>query len=254
MDYFWGCLGGPLFLMGFNLQYSFQPIGIIHSCFKDKFGVPRQPGLVKGARGELELFPPYDRAEAVVGLESFSHLWITFVFHLSIEDEMRLSVRPPRLGGNRKMGVFATRSTHRPNPIGLSVVALEGIRQHEGRTRLLLSGLDLVEGTPVLDIKPYLPYVDAVADARAGYAQESPLVSLRLSFTERAREECLRYEQKWPGLAALIEAVLCLDPRPAYKRDAEPERVFGVRLYDLDVRWRVLEEGQAEVVELRLPP
>ena len=233
------------------MHYDFQPIGVIHSCFKDKFGVPRQPGLVKGAHGELELFPPYDRAEAVVGLEAFSHVWITFIFHHCLEDEVRLSVRPPRLGGNRKLGVFATRSTHRPNPIGLSVVALEGIRQDEGRTRLLLSGLDLIDGTPVLDIKPYLPYVDAIADAQAGYAQQRPAATLKLSFTENAREACRHYEQRWPGLADLIESVLSFDPRPAYKKEADPDRVFGVRLYDLDVRWRVLEGAIAEVIELR---
>ncbi len=232
------------------MQYSFQPIGIIHSCFKDKFGVPRQPGLVKGARGELELLPPYDRPEAVVGLEVFSHLWLSFVFHHCLDDEVRLSVRPPRLGGNKKLGVFATRSTHRPNPIGLSVVALEGIRHDQGHTRLLLSGLDLIEGTPVLDIKPYLPYVDVVADARAGYAQAPPVASLRLIFTAQTEQQCLRHEQQWPGLAELIESVLTLDPRPAYKRNDNPGRIFGIRLYDLDVRWRVLEEGVIEVVEL----
>lgn len=232
------------------MQYSVEAIGVVHSCFKEKFGVPRQPGLVKGARGEIELFPPYDRAEAVAGLEQFSHLWITFLFHQCIEEEVRLSVRPPRLGGNKKLGVFATRSTHRPNPIGLSVVALEEIRQEQGRIRLLIEGLDLIEGTPVLDIKPYLPYVDAVAGARAGYAQEPPGAILSVSFTESAQQQRHQYEQQWPGLAGLIESVLSLDPRPAYKRTVDPGRVFGIRLYDLDVRWRVLEGGIAEVVEL----
>lgn len=232
------------------MNYSVKPIGVIHSCFKDKFGVPRQPGLVKGAHGELELFPPYDRAEAVVGLEAFSHIWITFVFHHCLEDEVRLSVRPPRLGGNKKLGVFATRATHRPNSIGLSVVALEGIKQDEGRTRLLIEGLDLIEGTPVLDIKPYLPYVDAVTTAQAGYAQQPPAATLKLSFTDNAEQACRFHEQQWPGLADLIESVLTLDPRPAYKKESDPGRVFGIRLYDLDVRWRVLEGGIVEVVEL----
>lgn len=232
------------------MPYSVEPIGIVHSCFKEKFGVPRQPGLVKGARGEIELFPPYDRAEAVAGLEQFSHLWITFLFHQCIGDEVRLSVRPPRLGGNRKLGVFATRSTHRPNPIGLSVVALEEICLEQGHIRLRLSGLDLIEGTPVLDIKPYLPYVDAVAEARAGYAQEPPPQLLKPAFSAAAWQQCRHYEQRWPGLTELIEAVVGLDPRPAYKRAADPERVFGVLLYDLNVRWRVLEGGIAEVVEL----
>lgn len=233
------------------MQYTFEPVGVIHSCFKDKFGAPRQPGLVKGAHGELELFPPYDRAEAVAGLEQFSHLWITFVFHHCLDAGVRLSVRPPRLGGNKRLGVFATRATHRPNPIGLSVVALDGIRQEQGRTRLLLSGLDLVEGTPVLDIKPYLPYADAIATARAGYAQSAPAVRLAVQFSATAGQECLEYEQRWPGLKALIESVIALDPRPAYRQD-EGERIFGICLHDLDVRWRVVAEGVAEVIELQL--
>ncbi len=232
------------------MHYSFNTIGIIHSCFKDKFGVPRQPGLVKGARGEIELFPPYDRAEAVVGLEAFSHLWITFVFHHCLGDEVRLAVRPPRLGGNKKLGVFATRATHRPNPIGLSVVKLEEVFHYQGRTRLRLSGLDLIEGTPVLDIKPYLPYADAILGAHAGYAQQPPGATMMVSFSAAAQAACHQYEQRWPELADLIESVISLDPRPAYRRAAEHNRVFGIRLYDLDVRWRVQREGCAEVVEL----
>lgn len=232
------------------LHYSFNTIGIIHSCFKDKFGVPRQPGLIKGARGEIELLPPYDRAEAVAGLEGFSHLWISFVFHQCLEGEPRLSVRPPRLGGNKRVGVFATRSTHRPNPIGLSVVALEELFQHDGRIRLRISGLDMVEGTPVLDIKPYLPYVDAIPDASGGYAQTPPVATLTVSFSRAAREACHHYEQRWPGLADLIGSVIALDPRPAYRQTVGSGRVFGIRLYDVDVRWRVQLDGNAEVIEL----
>ncbi len=232
------------------MHYSFNTIGIVHSCFKDKFGVPRQPGLIVGARGEIELFPPYDRAEAVAGLEAFSHLWISFVFHHCLESDKRLSVRPPRLGGNKKLGVFATRATHRPNPIGLSVVALDEIVQYRGRIHLRVSGLDLVEGTPVLDIKPYLPYADCIVDAKAGYAQEPPRSVLKVDFSAEAQKSCAQHEQRWPGLADLIESVISLDPRPAYNRRIEPERVFGICLYDLDVRWRVKEEGVAEVVEL----
>ncbi len=232
------------------MHYSFNTIGIVHSCFKDKFGVPRQPGLIAGARGEIELLSPYDRAEAVAGLEAFSHLWISFVFHHCLESDKRLSVRPPRLGGNKKLGVFATRATHRPNPIGLSVVALDEIVQYRGGIHLRVSGLDLVEGTPVLDIKPYLPYADCIVDAKAGYAQEPPLSVLKVDFSAEAQKSCAQYEQCWPGLADLIESVISLDPRPAYSRRIESERVFGICLYDLDVRWRVKEEGVAEVVEL----
>lgn len=233
------------------MDYCFRPIGVIHSCFKDKFGVPRQPGLVPAARGELELFPPYDRDEAWVGLEGFSHIWIQFVFDQCVGQEQRLSVRPPRLGGNRKLGVFATRATHRPNPLGLSVVALAGIEKRDGRVVLLLRGLDLVEGTPVLDVKPYVPYVDAVSEARGGFADSAPVAPLRVEFSAEAEVQCQRWQQQWPELRDLIIGVLALDPRPAYREGEDGERRYGVRLHDLDVRWRVSE--RVAMVETLMP-
>jgi tRNA-Thr(GGU) m(6)t(6)A37 methyltransferase TsaA len=231
------------------MDYCFKPIGVIHSCFKDKFGVPRQPGLVPAARGELELFAPYDREEAWVGLEGFSHLWVQFVFHHCLEQTQRLRVRPPRLGGNRKLGVFATRSTHRPNPLGLSVVELAGIEKRNGRMVMLLRGLDLVEGTPVLDVKPYLPYVDAVSNARSGFAEAAPVTPLRVEFSVEAEAQCLQWQRRWPELRELIVGVLALDPRPAYQDEDDGSRRYGVRLHDLDVRWRV-EGGAVSVDEL----
>ncbi|MBI3771499.1 MAG: tRNA (N6-threonylcarbamoyladenosine(37)-N6)-methyltransferase TrmO [Gammaproteobacteria bacterium] len=233
------------------MDYCFQPIGVIHSCYKDKFGVPRQPGLVSAARGELELFPPYDREEAWVGLEGFSHVWIQFVFHHCLGQEQRLSVRPPRLGGNRKLGVFATRSTHRPNPLGLSVVELAGMEKRNGRMVMLLRGLDLVEGTPVLDVKPYLPYVDMVSAARSGFAEAAPSVPLRVEFSPEAETRCQQWQQRWPELRELIVGVLALDPRPAYQERDDGRRRYGVRLHDLDVQWRV--EGEAVRVEALVP-
>jgi len=143
-------------------MFTFAPIGVIHSCFKEKFGIPRQPGLVPAARAVLELLPPYNRQRRCAGWRVFSHIWVSFVFHACWTSRGNRPVRPPRLGGNRRLGVFATRSTHRPNPIGLSAVELERIETGSGQVLLHLKGADLMDGTPVLDIKPYLPYSDVI--------------------------------------------------------------------------------------------
>ncbi|WP_323150257.1 tRNA (N6-threonylcarbamoyladenosine(37)-N6)-methyltransferase TrmO, partial [Pseudomonas oryzihabitans] len=152
------------------MQHSVTPIGHVRSCFKEKFAIPRQPALAPAARGVLELLPPFDRPEAVEGLEGVSHVWLLFLFHQALESQPRLRVRPPRLGGNRYLGVFATRATHRPNGIGQSVVRLDGLEPG----RLLLSGLDLLDGTPVLDIKPYVPYADSPPGAHNAIAEAPP--------------------------------------------------------------------------------
>src|SRR5690606_10231787 len=144
------------------MSHSLSPIGILRSCFKEKFAIPRQPHLAPAARGVLELQPPFDTGTAIAGLEHVSHVWLLFMFHQTLEDKPRLKVRPPRLGGNATVGVFASRATHRPNGIGQSVVKLDRIEPG----RLWLSGIDLLDGTPVLDIKPYVPYADVVAEAR----------------------------------------------------------------------------------------
>lgn len=152
------------------MQHTVAPVGIVRSCFKEKFAIPRQPQLAPAARGVLELLPPFDQGDAVEGLEQVSHVWLLFLFHQALEDKPRLKVRPPRLGGNKSMGVFATRATHRPNGIGQSVVRLEGVEPG----RLWLSGIDLLDGTPVLDIKPYVPYADSVAHASNQMANAAP--------------------------------------------------------------------------------
>ncbi len=232
------------------MNFECTPIGVVHSCFKDKFGVPRQPGLVKGARGEVELFPPYDRAEAFTGLEVFSNIWLTFVFHHCLDQQARLSVRPPRLGGNKKMGVFATRATHRPNPIGMSVVTLDSIVKEQGKVRLCVSGLDLVDGTPILDIKPYLPYADGINNAKGGFAQSSPESAMQVVFSSQAESECAQFEQRWPELRSLLLSVLSLDPRPAYRSGQAGDKLYALRVYDLDVQWRALDASTIEVVRL----
>src|SRR5690606_14624610 len=174
----------------------------------------------------------FDTGEAVAGLEQVSHVWLLFLFHQALEDQPRLRVRPPRLGGNRMMGVFATRSTHRPNGIGQSVVKLDKVEPN----RLLLSGIDLLDGTPILDIKPYVPYADALPDATNAMAAASPPL-IEVQWSEQglaqAHREALRLGEP---LVELIEQCLAQDPRPAYQTP-EPERRYGTQFWDVQVRW-----------------
>jgi len=229
--------------------FDMAPVGLIESDFPDKFGIPRQPGLADAARASLVLLPPFDDPLTVRGLEAFSHLWLTFVFHQSPERWTPL-VRPPRLGGNARVGVFASRSTHRPNRLGLSLVELVDIDTADG-VRLALRGADLVSGTPVLDLKPYLPWAESRPEARAGFAPEAPpTLAVDLS---PAAEAVLERRDDGDSLRALILQVLAQDPRPAYRRGAE-ERVYGLRLRDVDVRFqaRACATGETllEVVEI----
>ncbi|MCW8973127.1 MAG: tRNA (N6-threonylcarbamoyladenosine(37)-N6)-methyltransferase TrmO [Gammaproteobacteria bacterium] len=221
--------------------FNFDPIGIVHSPYREKFGIPRQPGLVDVA-STLELLSPYNRPEAVKGLEEFSHIWISFVFHALEQVKWRPTVRPPRLGGNSRVGVFASRSTHRPNPLGLSVVALEGIEIGQHGVCLRLGAADLLDGTPVLDIKPYIPYVDSIHDARGGFAPEAP-PRLEVHFLPEVAQACRRLEGHYPGLERLIREVLAQDPRPAYQAGRNELREYGVALYDLNVRFRIVQGG-----------
>ncbi|URQ61597.1 tRNA (N6-threonylcarbamoyladenosine(37)-N6)-methyltransferase TrmO [Pantoea alhagi] len=230
-------------------QFSFAQIGVIKSPWKEKFAVPRQPGLIEDGGGELHLLPPYNQPEAVRGLEAFSHLWLLFVFHQTMEGGWRPTVRPPRLGGNTRMGVFATRSTFRPNPVGMSLVELKGVRCQKSQVILELGSLDLVDGTPIVDIKPYLPFAEAIPAARAGFAQNAPSAEMPVRFSERAQQQLHDNQQRYPQLARFISQVLAQDPRPAYRKGEEPEREYAVWLLDFNVRWRVTAEG-TEVLAL----
>ncbi|SUG57240.1 putative methyltransferase, YaeB/AF_0241 family [Salmonella enterica subsp. diarizonae] len=194
-------------------SFQFEQIGVIRSPYKEKFAVPRQPGLVKSACGELHLIAPYNQADAVRGLEAFSHLWVLFVFHQTMDGGWRPTVRPPRLGGNARMGVFATRSTFRPNPIGMSLVALKGIECRKESVILKLDSLDLVDGTPVVDIKPYLPFAEALPDAVASYAQQAPMAEMPVSFTAEVVQQLTTLESRYPQLRTFICDVLAQDPR-----------------------------------------
>jgi len=233
------------------MEICFETIGIIRSCYKEKFGIPRQAGLVPAATATLELLPPFNRAEAFTGLEGFSHLWLLFLFHGNDRSGWKATVRPPRLGGNTRLGVFATRSPFRPNPIGLSAVQLERIEQNQGKVVLHLKGVDLLDGTPIIDIKPYLPYADAIADARGGFAAEAPAGNLPVRFLPQPDRICEELErERHPGLRRLIIDTLRNDPRPAYYQQQPQKSNFGMKLLDFDLHWQQDDEG-ITVTELR---
>lgn len=229
------------------ISHRCEAIGVVRSCFPEKFGVPQQPRLVPAATARLDLYEPYATAETIRGLSVFSHIWVIFLFHQTLAQGWRPLVRPPRLGGRKRVGVFASRSPFRPNPIGISAVELVAIDLHEHRASLLLRGVDLVDGTPVLDIKPYLPYADAIPDASGGFARPPDPSRFTVAFDPRASRQLERIDPaRSPELKRLIEQVLQQDPRPGYM-DRYPERTeFGMRLHDVDVRWRL--EGESVLV------
>nr|WP_325243334.1 tRNA (N6-threonylcarbamoyladenosine(37)-N6)-methyltransferase TrmO [uncultured Oscillibacter sp.] len=219
-----------------SLEFAMRPIARIHSDFAGKFGIPRQSGLVEALEALVVFEPEYRDPAALRGLEGFSHVWLIWVFDRAAREGWSPTVRPPRLGGNARLGVFATRSPFRPNPIALSAVALAGIEKtREFGTVLRVRGADLMDGTPILDVKPYLPYADCRPEALGGFAAvpagEALAVECPAELWERVpadRREALR-------------AVLALDPRPRYQKD--PERVYGFGFAGLEVRFSV--EGEA---------
>ena len=227
---------------------TFRPIGTVHSPFKEKFGIPRQPGLVPEVEARIGFHPPFDRPEAFAGLDAYSHIWVQFVFHGALEAGWQPKVRPPRLGGNRRVGVFASRSPFRPNPIGLSVVRLVAVDLDGGRVSLRIAGADLLDGTPVLDIKPYVEYVDSLRGTRRGFAPAAPEPRRAVIFSARAEA---RLAERADGAAVrrVIEGLLALDPRPAFRQGEATDRVYGMRLYDFDLRWRVGDPA-VEVLDL----
>ncbi len=208
-------------------------IAHIRTDFPTKFGLPRQSGLAGGLQGKIVFEREYRHPDALRGLEGFSHLWLIWDFSAAHRDTWTATVRPPRLGGNKRMGVFATRSPFRPNPIGLSLVRLEKIEKTETEgSVLLVSGADLIDGTPIFDIKPYLPYAESVPDARGGFADEHANDRLEVDCPEEMLT--LLPEDK---RSALLEA-LALDPRPSYQTDEK--RVYGFLFAGFDIRFTVV--------------
>ncbi len=239
------------------MSYSFEPIGVLRSCYKEKFGIPRQAGLAAGADAILKLRDDPFMQNAVRELQTFSHVWLIFVFHERGAKDWKPSIRPPRLGGARKVGVLASRSPHRPNPIGLSAVKLEriDIAAKEG-IEIHLSGVDILDGTPVLDIKPYLPYADSIPEASAGWA-EAPITRTQVDFTEQAEHAIeARRSTQHPNLRELILQMVELDPRPAFQKRRMPPDApnaqgtqYGFKLFDFDVKWEI-QEGRFRILDL----
>lgn len=230
-------------------DFSVKPVATIRTPFRQKFAIPRQPRLVREAKGDIHLLEGFDHPDGVRGLTDFSHLWLLFLFHQNLEKGWRPLVRPPRLGGNDRLGVFATRSTFRPNGIGMSAVKLEGVEMRQGKPVIRVSGVDLLDGTPLLDIKPYLPYSDAIPDALGGFADQSPDAGISVSFSESALQALRMAEQQHPGLQALIENLLRQDPRPAYHKRTQSRDSYGVALYQYNIKWSV-EGDNARVTDI----
>ena len=217
-----------------------KPIAHIETDFPTKFGIPRQSGIIETLQGRIVFEPEYRIAEAVRGLEEFSHIWIIWQFSEAVRDTWSPTVRPPRLGGNVRKGVFATRSPFRPNPIGLSSVKLERIETDPKLGPVLyVSGADLMDGTPIYDIKPYIAYTDSHPEAVSGFASKPAEYLLEVEFPENLLEHVAPEKHE-----SLIE-VLAHDPRPQYQDD--PERVYGLAFGGMEIKFKVI--GKRLVVE-----
>ena len=223
-------------------EYAIRPIARIKSDFPEKFGIPRQAGIVKELEALVVFEPEYRQEEALRGLEDFSHIWLIWQFSGNLRAEWSPTVRPPRLGGNQRMGVFATRSPFRPNALGLSCVELKAIeRSAEYGTVLRVGGADLMDGTPIFDIKPYIPYADCVPGAACGFAPDSGS-TLEVVFSPETAKKVP------PDKLAALKGILENDPRPRYQHD--PRREYAMDFAGLTVKFRV-EDDRLTVVEIK---
>ena len=213
-------------------EMTLKVIAHIHTAFPTKFGIPRQSGLVDSLRGEVIFTPEYRNADAVRGLEDFSYIWLVWQFSGAVRDNWSPTVRPPRLGGNTRMGVFATRSPFRPNPLGLSSVKLEAIEHRpDVGPVLIVRGADLMDGTPIYDIKPYIPYADCHPDASEGFTGQTRMHLLQVEFPPTLMAQVPEADRD------ALTGVLASDPRPSYQHD--PERVYGMEFAGLEIHFRV---------------
>lgn len=233
-------------------QFNFEAIGFVESCYKDKFGTPRQPGLAPHSKACLKINSQWQPEQSLQGLAQFSHLWVLFVFHQNTNQRFHAKVHPPRLNGE-SIGVFATRSPHRPNPIGLSLVKVEKVE----KDCVYISGIDLVEGTPVLDIKPYLSGVESKTEAQEGWVEEAKSAQHQILWTEEQLQSVGNWAKSinQPDLKALIDETLALDPRPllyrGYEGQESPYReVHAVRLFDGDIHFRFIDSNSIELVKI----
>ena len=220
-------------------SYEINPIGQVRSCFEEKFCIPRQPGLLKHAKGWIELSDEFARPEMWRGLEDFSHIWLHFIFHAEGHEKWNPMVRPPKLGGKTKKGVFATRSPHRPNQLGLSVVKLEKIIW-EPRVKLLISAVDILDKTPLIDVKPYVPFSDALPNSVGGFTENQTLTKVQVQWSEKAQAQREYFLPTCSYLFDFVEDIVSQDPRPAYMaRQENHEKNYGVRVYGLEVKWHM---------------
>lgn len=226
-----------------------EPIAEIYTPYKTKFAIPRQPGLVPAAKGEIRFHEKYRDINMLRGLEQFSHIWLIFCFHHTEGKGWKPLVRPPRLGGNKQVGVLASRSTFRPNPIGMSLVKLESIQFHSQQPSLIVSGMDLVDQTPIIDIKPYLPYSDIQPDAVGGYAVTEPEL-MQVVIPEPLQLQLTEIEKQYNDFTLLVKQVLAQDPRPAYRKGKPDNKIYGVTLYGYDIRFSYPNLNQISLTEI----
>jgi tRNA-Thr(GGU) m(6)t(6)A37 methyltransferase TsaA len=232
-----------------------EPIGILESCYPDKFGTPRQPGLVREAWGRLRISRKFQPEQALQGLEGFTHVWLIFLFHKNSNARYHAKVHPPRLGGE-SIGVFASRSPHRPNPIGLSLVELAGV---DGDS-VIFKGIDLIHGTPILDIKPYLPEVESIPNAQSGWTLKVSPPDIKVMWTSEQEQVIKAWAKRisQPQLKEILEQTLCLDPRPLVYKGCEgaadtPYRsAHAVRLFDGDIHFQFTSASSIEILNIKL--
>ena len=219
------------------------PIAKIMTGFPGKFGIPRQSGLVPELKGTIMFEPEFRNADALRGLEGFSHIWLIWEFSQAIREDWSPTVRPPRLGGNTRLGVFATRSPFRPNPIGLSCVKLESIEQNSPQGPLIhVSGADLMDGTPIYDIKPYIPYTDCQPQATSGFTGAVSMSPLNVIIPQHLASKTR------PGTLNALRGILAQDPRPRYQDD--PDREYGFEFDGYHVKFKVPDRETLSVTDI----
>lgn len=233
------------------------PIGHIHTAFSEKFGIPRQ-SLMAEDMSVITFEPEYRSKEFFRGLDGFSHIWILWIFSKNVNTKKHSTVRPPVLGGNKRIGVFAARSPFRPNNIGLSLVKVHHIEENTAEgTKIYVTGTDMLDDTPVIDIKPYIPYIESVPGASGGFAEEKGRNTVRLDVdtSENAFQSMVRYfsesfytDEEIKNEIEIVKELISLDPRPRYQND--PERVYGMKYRDLDIRFMILGK-KAKILEVR---
>lgn len=222
------------------MRHVIESIATIKTPFKQKFAIPRQ-AVLTNAKGVIEFEPDYTDANILRGIEEYSHLWLCFLFHENLDAGWKPTVKAPRLGGNQKMGVLATRSTFRPNGMGMSVVKNKGVEFNKGTLKLHVEGVDLLDGTPIVDIKPYLPYADSLPTAEANWLNTTSVPQRSVSLSSKATQQLKSLRGAPSDLVPLLEGILAQDPRPAYKQSVEnDDKIYAVQVYEYDVHWQVI--------------